>query len=208
MINYSRQQSIRDLTVPSCITVIGTGAIGGWVAYLSAMSGIKSALIYTIGNVKATDLARLPFQAKHEGMPYADAIRELLLDIRGDIELDIRGEFEPQSSLLKGVVFNCATNDTPRFDECIFERCRDSGLRYITGGYNETAIYIADLIDPNAPQFTTEAVPAWAASSALVASLLVTIGMSRTSREISHLLEMPSMSLNKLVQAVGDGMAR
>lgn len=150
MISYKRQSDIAELNVPESATVIGTGAIGSWVAYLSAMAGVKRLIIYSIGVVKPTDLARLPFFAHHEGMHYNYALSDLIYAVRPDIALELYGEYLPGYNL-EGIVFNCATNNTPDFDKIIFQHCQKNNLRYITGGYNKSSVYVSDHIAEDGP---------------------------------------------------------
>ncbi len=115
-INYQRQNSLTDLFVPEALTVIGTGAIGCWLTYFAAMSGVKRIVIYTIGSVKQSDIARFPFPPQMVGKPYAFALTSLIFSIRPEIELTINGKFTPEIDQLEGFVYNCAASEFNDFD--------------------------------------------------------------------------------------------
>lgn len=167
LIDYSRQAALTDLAIPRTVTVVGTGAVGCWLAYFAALGGAERLIIYTFGSVKPTDIARFPFPPQSIGKPYAFALPNVLFSVRPDISLEINGEFRPEIDQLEGVVFNCAASEFDDFDTRLFERCRSMGLRYISGCYSGHTVYVTDSVTDKLPRPSLDSVPAWAGSAAL-----------------------------------------
>jgi hypothetical protein len=166
-VDYSRQHMLGDLAVPGAITVIGTGAVGTWLTYLAGLGGTKQIRLYTIGNVKPTDLARCPFALEMLGKPYALAIPEIVLALRPDIEFKIDGKFTPGKDPLDGVVFNCAASEDRDFDRRLYKQCEESGLKYYSGYYVKHTTMVVDYFDDSLAPASLEPLPAWAGSAAL-----------------------------------------
>jgi hypothetical protein len=166
-IDYRRQEGLKDLAIPRAATVVGTGAVGCWVAYFAALAGTQRLLLYTIGSVKRSDLARFPFAPDLLGKPYAFALPQVLLSIRPEIELIIGGEFRPDTDRVEGVVFNCAASDDVSFDLRLYELCQKEKLRYISGGYSEHTAYVTDHVPEVLPRPSLDPVPTWAGAAAL-----------------------------------------
>lgn len=172
-IDYGRQSAIPSFVVPDVLTVVGAGAVGSWAGYFAALGGVPRLLIYGMGKVKPTDIARLPFPASCVGKPYIYALPALIYSVRPEIELEVFEEFIPESSRLEGVVLNCAASPEEDFDTRTFRRASSTGLPYYSGGYDETSICVEQDVDPDTPPPALEPVPVWAGVAAATAALMV-----------------------------------
>jgi hypothetical protein len=208
-INYSRQAAIRGFEVPNAATVVGTGAIGSWVAYFAALSGVSKLLIYAVGPVKETDIARLPFPLAMTNKPYSYAVGSLLYSVRPDIELRLFERFVPETSEIDGVVFNCAASDERDFDRRVAMKAEQMNLPYVSGGYGEDFVFAHFGYEPTATP-SLEPLPVWAGIAATTGALMVEAACRRTHEPSpSHVrLNLRSKALMAAQMGVGETMGR
>lgn len=172
-LDYSRQQAIKAFNVPTACTVIGVGAVGTWTSYFAALAGISRILLYAIGPVKQTDIARLPFPPTMADKPYGYALPSLLYSIRPDVKLNLHERFVPETSIIEGVLFNCAASDEQNFDERVSTRASKEGAPYISGGYDEDFVFAMNGFDKNLPSPSLKPGPVWAGMAAMTAAMMV-----------------------------------
>src|SRR6476620_1489343 len=94
-INYNRLESMEGMNIPETITLIGTGGFGGWVAFFAALSGVKKFILFNEGEVKDTDLARLPYQHNDIGKHHSKAMSDVITRFRPDTVVVTNGPFDP-----------------------------------------------------------------------------------------------------------------
>lgn len=176
-ISYQRQVGLPNFQVPEAVTVVGTGAIGSWVAYLAALSGVKRLVLYALGTVKETDIARLPFPPSMVGKAYGYALTSLIYGVRPGISIDLNGEFRPGVDRLEGTVFNCAASNEADFDIRLYQECVSRGLKYISGGYDVHSVTVATEVKAGDPQPSLEPVPVWAGGAAFAATAFLYAGV-------------------------------
>ena len=98
---WKRQKSL-NLNVPQKVVIIGAGGIGSWIAYFFARLGVKELVVADPDIVELHNLNRTPFNLEHINRPKVEALEEIILSFRDDIEyigipeyvLDWREEFE------------------------------------------------------------------------------------------------------------------
>lgn len=86
--------------------IIGCGSVGSYVATFLARSGIKNIVLWDFDKVESANIVNQMFYQKHVGLPKVDALRELILAINPDANVQVnslgwRGE------RLSGYVFLC-----------------------------------------------------------------------------------------------------
>jgi hypothetical protein len=167
MIDFSRQMTLTGLKSPSTATVIGTGAVGCWSSLYLAMAGVPYLRIYTLGNVKASDILRFPFRPEESDLPYANCLGACLKSIRPDVELDFRGKFEPGDDVV-GTVVNAAASELDNFDSQLFAQVKSQGQNYMTGFYSEHIIAVTNFHRDDHPKATLDPVPVWAGNASSV----------------------------------------
>ncbi len=84
---YERQNSIQLKHYYSAV-VAGCGGIGSWVSLLISLSGrIRKIILIDDDKIESTNLNRTPFRLKDIRKYKVDAIEELILERRVDIEI-------------------------------------------------------------------------------------------------------------------------
>lgn len=82
---YDRQNSLFDVDAPDCVTVIGVGGVGAWVALNFALAGTSKLYLYDDDVVEETNLNRTPFRYSQIGMPKVVAVAQLIVERRKNI---------------------------------------------------------------------------------------------------------------------------
>jgi hypothetical protein len=208
-INFKRQEALQDLCIPKISTIIGTGAVGCWLAYFSTLAGTEKLIIYTIGNVKSSDIARFPFLPQMLNMSYSSALPEILRSIRPNIDIQIHEAFRPNIDNIEGIVFNCAASDLKDFDAMVYNQCLSKGLRYITSYYSNHTIYSCDYYSEKIPLPSLAPVPAWSGTAALAGLMaLYTCSLPSGSANLRVLNMMSGKFQQQFKEVVTDDVAR
>lgn len=195
--DFSRQDAVKKLEIPSALTVIGTGGLGTWVAYFAALTGVQQLIIYDKGLVTESDLARFPFSPGTVGTPRGEALKKEILRIRPGTIVDLKGPWrsDPTNNILAGPVFNCAAGPNG-FDEDIRSRCEIAKTRYVSGAYLGLELFVTGEVGPVfTPQ--QEPVGTWNAAVATTAALMLTSGLVKP-RAFSMSLEDPITSIRRI----------
>lgn len=169
-INYSSQQMIKGLSVPDTITIVGTGGFGAWLAILAAMAGVRKLILFDHGKVKDTDIARLPFSPSNIGKRKVDVLRQQIIEIRPDAQVEVQGRFEPNrdAALLEGVVF--AGADNLEIERRLAKLTSTRKLRFVSGVYSGLDVGVFTF-SPRHLRVMPGPAPVWVGSSVLVATL-------------------------------------
>ncbi len=148
-VNYERQQSLVGFNVPETISVIGTGGFGGWLAFFAAMSGVRRLILFGDGDVKDTDLAKLPYEPNQVGQPHSEAMAAIVRRFRPDVAVEPHGPFDPiqHAALLEGIVFNGAPGRD--LEDAIVKIARERGLGYFSGVYSGLDFGVFDFTPQN-----------------------------------------------------------
>ncbi len=83
---FERQREL-DLKIPSSVAVYGVGGIGSWIALNFALVGVKKLYLIDPDKIEMHNLNRTPFKLSQVGMLKVDAIEELILERRPDVEV-------------------------------------------------------------------------------------------------------------------------
>lgn len=178
-IDLTVQKRIAEISIPPAITIIGTGAFGGWVALFAAKSGVSEVILINHSgksedgrsrDVEGREIAIGPFEDRHMGAAKVDALEELML--RSNPNMRIGKEkitFDPASnfSLVKGTVFNGVSNEATHL--AIWKGCDDRGLSCFSGGYN--GVNFSSMVDAPAGAVIGGDLPAWVGSVVISAAL-------------------------------------
>ena len=83
---YDRQKSL-DLQIPTKIAVIGVGGIGSWVGLNLALVGVKNLSLIDHDTIEETNLNRTPYRLVDIGKLKVEALTEIILERRKDIDI-------------------------------------------------------------------------------------------------------------------------
>lgn len=178
-IDLSVQNRIADISIPSTITIIGTGAFGGWVALFAAKSGVSEVILINHSgksddgrsrDVEGREIAIGPFEDRHMGAAKVDALEEIMF--RSNPNILIKKEkitFDPalDFGLVKGIVFNGVSNQMTHF--AIWKGCDNRGISCFGGGYN--GVNFSSMVEPPVGVRIGGDLPAWVGSVVMSAAL-------------------------------------
>jgi hypothetical protein len=178
-IDLSVQKCIAEVVVPPAITIIGTGAFGGWVALFAAKAGVPEVvLINHTGkrddgksrDIEGREIAIGPFEDRQMGVAKVDALEEIML--RSNSGMKIRKEkitFNPANDfgLVRGVVFNGVSNERVHF--AIWNECAKRGISCFSGGYN--GVSFSSVVEAPVGANVGGDLPAWVGSVVMSAAL-------------------------------------
>ena len=88
--------------------IIGCGSIGSNVAELLVRYGIENIVLWDFDTVEPHNIANQLFYRTQVRMKKTDALRDILMDINGDVKLKLKGEYKDIP--LDGYVFMCVDN--------------------------------------------------------------------------------------------------
>jgi len=83
---YNRQEKLQ-LNIPPSATIIGLGGIGSWVALNLALTGTKKLILVDFDVIEKHNLNRTPFKLNNIGELKVQAVAELIMERREDVEL-------------------------------------------------------------------------------------------------------------------------
>lgn len=138
---YERQHKL-NLYIPNSVVVLGVGGVGSWVALNLALIGVPRIILIDSDKVEDTNLNRTPFKLEHIGMYKVDALTELILERRDNVEvipitIDIRQEINSDipndirnMMLQSQYVVDCRDNLE---DNWLMDK---NGIVYIKAGYD------------------------------------------------------------------------
>jgi hypothetical protein len=132
---YDLQQTL-PIMLPESITVIGVGRYGSWIAYFSALAGVRTIDLWDPAIVGPEDLSATPYLARHVGRPKVEAMQEIIAAIRPAAKVLSTGSFfelERDAAKLHGTVFDSASDEKVRGMDVVANK---RGLKYITGAYS------------------------------------------------------------------------
>ncbi len=178
-IDLSVQKRTEKISVPPAITIIGTGAFGGWVALFAAKSGVSEVVLINHSgkredgvsrDVEGREIAIGPFEDRHMGAAKVDALEEIML--RSNPSIRIRKEkitFNPVTDfgLVQGIVFNGVSNEMTHIE--IWNGCNDRGISCFSGGYN--GVNFSSIVELPVGVTIGGDLPAWVGSVVLSAAL-------------------------------------
>ncbi|KJZ47604.1 hypothetical protein [Pseudomonas fluorescens] len=178
-IDLSVQKRIAEISIPPAITIIGTGAFGGWVALFAAKSGVSEVVLINHSgrrydgksrDIEGREIAIGPFEDHHMGAAKVDALEEIML--RSNPRIQIKKEkitFNPDSDfgLVKGIVFNGVSNEMTHF--AIWKGCNSRGISCFSGGYN--GVSFSSMVEPPVGAVIGDDLPAWVGSVVMSAAL-------------------------------------
>jgi molybdopterin/thiamine biosynthesis adenylyltransferase len=147
---YERQNLIEDLEIPEVATVVGCGGTGFWTAVFLAMSGVEELILIDPDIVEVSNLNRLLLGESYVGKKKTEALKNLILSIRGQVRIeiqDMRIEKPLDCQVLRGTVFCCT--DNLKSQQIICAYCKKNELSYQRIGYDgngRTARLLSTLI--------------------------------------------------------------
>jgi len=170
---YDRQKEL-PLNIPPAVSVIGVGGVGSWVALDFALVGVKNIVLVDPDKIEASNLNRTPFKLSQVGKHKVQALMELVLERRDDVNVvPLPKAVEKLSREEKNMV-----KDTIVID------CRDtlepiSGIPEtpVTGGYD--GLNITMMFSPKAEEIWGDepvryrTVPSYVVPPQFIASLVV-----------------------------------
>ena len=96
---YDRQKDL-NLKIPNSVLIIGVGGVGSWVALDLALVGVKQLTLVDPDTIEEHNLNRTPFKLSDIGKPKVDAISDLILERRVDVNIEpLQGKIEDLISL-------------------------------------------------------------------------------------------------------------
>lgn len=170
---YDRQKEL-PLQIPHSATVIGVGGVGSWVALDLALVGVKKLVLVDPDTVEDTNLNRTPFKLSQIGEPKVQALMELVLERRDNIEIIPLQKWVEKLSVTEkkqvkntNVVIDCKDNSLPI-----------EGIKTpITGGYDGKQITLFISPDPKKiwgdEPVTYRTIPSYVVPPQFLASLIV-----------------------------------
>lgn len=93
------------LDIKAPVTVIGVGAIGSHIASNLARLGVKKITLWDFDQVEDHNIPNQIFFETQLNKSKTDAVKEILLQINPDIQIETRGAYTDEE--LKGYVFVC-----------------------------------------------------------------------------------------------------
>ena len=172
---YTRQNAIKELTIPETATIIGCGGTGFWTAVLLAMSGVKELILIDPDVLEASNLNRLPLTDSYVGTNKVFAAREFIEKIRNPIKIEthvLAIEKPEDCQLLRGHVFCCT--DNLKSQQIICAYCKKNRLLYQRIGYDGTVLNVSKAFPLSFNKATEEGgysiTPSWVVPAVLAAS--------------------------------------
>ena len=203
-VDYSLQEPINELKIPSTLTVVGTGGSGSWVALFAALAGVKKLILFDPGNVDGKDVAREPFTVKQIGMSKVTALRDLILERRPEVEIKTfeRGfDLEKDDELVEGIVFQGASNQ--KVAQGLETLAKKKNLQFIMGLYSKLDAYTSNFL-PSTCDINDKEIPVWVGATALSGILSIYSAFVKPLNfgGSIHSLNMEENELTKLVASV------
>jgi len=93
------------INVKDPVSIIGVGAIGSHIATNLARLGIKNLTLWDFDNVEDHNIPNQIFFETQLNFEKTQAVKEILLQINPDINIEIRGKYTNEE--LKGYIFVC-----------------------------------------------------------------------------------------------------
>lgn len=129
------------------VVILGTGAVGSWVAVQLAQSGLKEFTLIDPDEVEPSNLNRSLFVPDDIGRSKVEVLSECLRRIRHDVDVtavDTEISEPVQLRAIVGephrqtIVVNCADSPSVDFTSALVDRaCQPAAIPYvIAGGYN------------------------------------------------------------------------
>ena len=187
---YDRQRNLRLIT-PNSVTVVGCGGIGSWVAILSAMSGVPNLYLFDPDTLEEHNRNRLPFCQGSLNRPKVDIVKDYIMTIREEamvvaIPEKLEGVLLDIQLSNTEVIIDCT--DSPKAQYSIYNRCKESSLRYIRAGYDGTNITVTSnvsgWIKTDVEEENYEVAPSWVVPAVTVAALAVGKLMKYPEQEV------------------------
>jgi molybdopterin/thiamine biosynthesis adenylyltransferase len=116
---HIRFNSVDWYGIPKEMTVGGAGTIGSWLTLLLARSGDHDIILYDDDTVSEENMAGQLYGRSHVGMPKVEAMKDILnglVDMSGNIRLDIYGKRIQEGTYVSPVCFSCFDNMKARKD--------------------------------------------------------------------------------------------
>lgn len=150
---YQRQEGLNILKKYRHAVVVGVGGGGSWTAMILAMAGaVKKLTLIDHDVIEIHNLNRTPYRLSDVGKLKVEALKELILERREDIEIEtIPDRCEPHLlSIIHrrdkiDIVFCCADDVNARKE--IKQWCVDNNVEFRSGGYDGMSISVV-----NAPE--------------------------------------------------------
>lgn len=168
---YSRQ---REKYVPPQITIIGCGGTGFWAGIFFALLGTKKFYLHDADRIEASNLNRLPVSENSLGQLKIIILKNTILSLRKDAEVECFPSFIVSSTSKEGIEgLICDCTDNVQSQEIIKEICRNKNLQYLRMGCSDDSITISKDVSPNEWADTTasgyEIIPSWVGTNVLSA---------------------------------------
>ncbi len=141
---YERQNLVEGLNIPQIASIVGCGGTGFWTALLLAMSGVEELILIDSDIVEVSNLNRLLLEEKAVGKKKAEALKELICQVRKGIRIEIqdsRIEKPIDCQILRGDIFCCTDNLKSQQIICAF--CKKNDLNYQRIGYDGTILNVS-----------------------------------------------------------------
>jgi hypothetical protein len=196
---YERQNLIGDLNIPQVASVVGCGGTGFWTALLLAMSGAKELILIDSDIVEVSNLNRLLLEEKAVGKKKAEALKELICQVRKGMRIEIqdsRIEKPIDCQILRGDIFCCTDNLKSQQIICAF--CKKNELNYQRIGYDGTILNVSktfplSLKDAEEEQGYT-VTPSWVIPAVLAAAAGIS---SRAYKELCLMDDLGKLHIQK-----------
>ena len=170
---YDRQKEL-PLNIPPAVSVIGVGGVGSWVALDMALVGVRKLVLVDPDTIEASNLNRTPFKLSQVGQYKVQALMELVLERRDDVNV----------IPLPKAVERLSREEKNMIKDTIVIDCRDtlepvSGIPEtpVTGGYD--GLNITMMFSPKAKEIWGDepvryrTIPSYVVPPQFIASLIV-----------------------------------
>lgn len=196
---YERQKLIEDLEIPEVATVVGCGGTGFWTAVFLAMSGVEELILIDSDIVEVSNLNRLLLGESYVGKKKTEALKNLILSIRGQVRIeiqDMRIEKPLDCQVLRGTIFCCT--DNLKSQQIICAYCKKNELSYQRIGYDGTILNVSKTFPLSLKDAEQErgytVTPSWVIPAVFAAAAGVS---SRTYKELCLMDDMGKLHIQK-----------
>lgn len=167
--------SLRD-NLPSSVAIVGCGGVGSWVALLfSQFRDCRRIALFDGDVLEESNLERTPYKMEQLGMSKVDALKEIILERRDEIEVTLHDYItEDNKMILDEYELAVAACDDAESRNLVLEHDNSINVGYdVTENYDHITVSEAQIwqIDDDGDNYEIE--PSWSGPAMLGAVLTV-----------------------------------